>query len=232
MRYSTSPPGGSHGSSPCRRRRCTRREARDRTWGQDLKVILASANRGKLRELAALLAPLGWELVPQQQLGIEPAPETGSTFVENALLKVRHAARAGRLPALADDSGLEVDALGGRPGVRSARYAGEQASDRENLEKLLQQMGAVPPERRAARYRCVIAYVRSAADPRPIVAQGCWEGSIATARRGAGGFGYDPIFVPEGDARTAAELEPAEKDGVSHRARALTSFIAQLRGNP
>jgi XTP/dITP diphosphohydrolase len=150
--------------------------------------------------------------------------------VENALLKARHAARVGALPALADDSGIEVDALGGRPGVRSARYAGEQASDRENLEKMLEELRGVPPERRTARYRCVIAYARSAADPSPVIAEGSWEGAIAGAPRGCGGFGYDPIFVPRGDERTAAQLEPAEKDAVSHRARALTSFIAQLHG--
>jgi XTP/dITP diphosphohydrolase len=197
----------------------------------DLKVILASANRGKLRELATLLAPLGWQLIPQQQLGVEPAPETGSTFVENALLKARHAAGAGQLPALADDSGIEVDALGGGPGVRSARYAGERASDRENLEKMLEELLGVPAERRTARYRCVIAYVRGSADSRPIIGEGSWEGRIATAPRGAGGFGYDPIFVPEGDDRTAAQLEPARKDAVSHRARALAALFAQLRGD-
>ncbi len=135
----------------------------------------------------------------------------------------------GALPALADDSGIEVDALGGRPGVWSARYAGEQASDGENLEKMLRELHGVPRERRTGRYRCVIAYVRSAADPRPVIAEGCWEGAIADAPRGSGGFGYDPIFVPEGDERTAAQLEPAEKDALSHRARALTSLIAQLR---
>ncbi len=195
-----------------------------------MKVVLASANQGKLRELAALLDPLGWELIPQLELGIEPAPETGATFLQNALLKARHAARAGQLPALADDSGMEVDALGGRPGVWSRRYAGELASDRENLEKMLREMQGVPPERRSARYQCAIAFVRSASDPRPLVAQGLWEGSIATAAQGAGGFGYDPIFVPQGGVRTVAQLAPAEKAAVSHRARALASFVAQLRG--
>ncbi|HTX23166.1 MAG TPA: RdgB/HAM1 family non-canonical purine NTP pyrophosphatase [Steroidobacteraceae bacterium] len=195
------------------------------------RVILASGNPGKLRELVALLDPLGWQLTPQPQLGIEAAAETGATFVDNALLKARHAAGAGRLPALADDSGIEVDALGGRPGVRSARYAGERASDRENLEKLLEELRGVPLERRTARYRCVIAYVQSPSDPRPLIAEGCWEGRIATIPRGTRGFGYDPIFLPQGDDRTAAELEPAEKDAVSHRARALASFIARLRGD-
>jgi XTP/dITP diphosphohydrolase len=196
----------------------------------DTRVILASANPGKLRELQALLAPLGWELIPQQQLRIAPAAETGATFHENALLKAHHAALTGRLPALADDSGIEVDALGGRPGVRSARYAGEQAADRENLDKLLTELREVAPEGRRARYRCVIAYMRSAADSHPLVAEGLWEGAIALAPRGMGGFGYDPIFVPQGEARTAAELAPAEKDALSHRARALSALLAQLRG--
>ena len=195
-------------------------------------IFLASANPGKLRELAALLGPLGWRLVPQGELGLEPAAETGTSFIENALLKARHAARGGGgLPALADDSGIEVDALGGRPGVWSARYAGDHATDRQNLEKLLAELEGVAPERRTARYRCVIAYVRSAGDPHPLLAEGSWEGTIAGAARGSGGFGYDPIFIPRGDRRTAAELDPAEKDAVSHRAQALACLVARLSGN-
>ena len=195
------------------------------------RVILASANRGKLRELEVLLAPLGWELIAQQQLGVPPAVESGATFLENALIKARHASAAAALPALADDSGIEVAALGGRPGVRSARYAGEHASDRENLQKLLQELPGVAPEQRRARYRCVIAYVRSATDPRPLIAEGQWEGTLAAVPRGTGGFGYDPIFVPRGESRTAAELAPAEKDAVSHRAQALSSLLHQLRSH-
>lgn len=195
-----------------------------------MKVVLASSNAGKLRELTALAAPLGWELVPQPALGIVSAEETGATFVENALLKARHAATASGLAALADDSGIEVDALGGRPGVYSARYAGERATDRENLEKLLAELTAVPPEQRSARYRCVIAYVTAANDHAPIVAEGCWEGRIAAAPRGRGGFGYDPIFLPlDAGGRTAAELGREEKDAVSHRARALAALRARLR---
>jgi len=193
------------------------------------RVILASSNAGKLAELTALLAPLGFELTPQQQLGIESPPETGETFLDNALLKARHAAGRRGLAAIADDSGIEVDALGKAPGVRSARFAREGAADEENLKKLLTQMRDVPAARRGARYRCVIAFVRSAADQDPIIAQGAWEGSIAQVPRGAGGFGYDPIFVPAGDERTAAELAPSEKNAVSHRARALHALIAQLR---
>ena len=192
-------------------------------------MILASSNAGKLAELTALLAPLGFELTPQQQLGIESPPETGETFLDNALLKARHAAGRRGLAAIADDSGIEVDALGKAPGVRSARFAREGAADEENLKKLLTQMRDVPAARRGARYRCVIAFVRSAADQDPIIAQGAWEGSIAQVPRGAGGFGYDPIFVPAGDERTAAELAPSEKNAVSHRARALHALIAQLR---
>jgi XTP/dITP diphosphohydrolase len=193
------------------------------------RVILASSNAGKLAELTALLAPLGFELTPQQRLGIESPPETGETFLDNALLKARHAAGRRGLAAIADDSGIEVDALGKAPGVRSARFAREGAAEDENLKKLLTQMRDVPAARRGARYRCVIAFVRSAADQDPIIAQGAWEGSIAQVPRGAGGFGYDPIFVPAGDERTAAELAPSEKNAVSHRARALHALIAQLR---
>jgi XTP/dITP diphosphohydrolase len=196
---------------------------------KDRRVILASSNAGKLAELTILLAPLGFELTPQQQLGIESPPETGETFLANALLKARHAARTHGLPAIADDSGIEVDALGKAPGVRSARFAGEGAADEENLRKLLTQMRNVPATRRGARYRCAIAFVRSAADADPITAEGAWEGSIAEVPRGAGGFGYDPIFVPAGDARTAAELAPSEKNAVSHRALALRALLAQLR---
>lgn len=192
-------------------------------------MILASSNAGKLAELRALLEPLGFDLTPQQELGIESPPETGETFLDNALLKARHAAARRGLPAIADDSGIEVDALEKAPGVRSARFAGEAAADEENLRKLLSEMRNVPKARRGARYRCVIAFVRSAADQDPVIAEGAWEGSIAAVPRGAGGFGYDPIFVPAGEERTAAELAPSEKNAVSHRARALHALIAQLR---
>ncbi len=195
-----------------------------------MRVVLASANPGKLRELAALLARFRWELVPQQALGIGSVPETGTTFAENALLKARHAAAVSGLPALSDDSGIEVDALGGRPGVHSARYAGGHATDRQNLEKLLAELEGVPVERRTARYRCVIACVTGGADPQPILAQGSWEGRIATVPRGTGGFGYDPVFLPrEAGGRTAAELSREEKDAWSHRARALAALHERLR---
>jgi XTP/dITP diphosphohydrolase len=195
------------------------------------RVVLASANPGKLRELGALLAPHGLELVSQRSLGIESAEESGSTFLENALLKARHAARAAQLPALADDSGIEVDALGGRPGVWSARFAGEGASDAANLALLLEELAAVPAERRTARYQCVVAWVESADDAAPLLGQGTWEGHIALEPRGSGGFGYDPAFIPAGDTRTAAELPAEEKNRVSHRAKALRALVAALTGH-
>lgn len=193
-----------------------------------MQVVLASANPGKLRELAALLGPLGFELKTQAELGVASPPETGATFLENALLKARHAARITGLPALADDSGIEVDALGGRPGVHSARYAGESASDLDNLIKLLEELRDVPPEKRTARYQCVIVLVRTADDPQPVVATGTWEGTILSVPRGTGGFGYDPIFLPAGMNRSAAELSAEEKNAVSHRAQALRRLVAQL----
>jgi guanylate kinase/non-canonical purine NTP pyrophosphatase (RdgB/HAM1 family) len=192
------------------------------------RVVLASANAGKLRELGTLLAPLDLEIVPQGALGIGSPAETGATFLANALLKARHASAHAGLPALADDSGLEVDALGGRPGVRSARYAYEGASDTENLEHLLAELRQVPDDHRNARYQCVIVLTRSAQDDAPLIARGTWEGRIAGAPRGQGGFGYDPVFVPTGASRTAAELTAAEKNAVSHRGRALAALVARL----
>jgi XTP/dITP diphosphohydrolase len=191
-----------------------------------VRVVLASGNRGKLRELAALLAPLGHELIPQDELGIESPPETADTFVDNALIKARHAASVTGLAALADDSGIEVDALDGRPGVRSARFAGDEATDEQNLAKLLDDLHGVPEERRTARFQCVIVLVRDASE---LVAQGTWEGRVIDAPRGRNGFGYDPVFVPAGLTVTSAELDPAEKNRWSHRARALRSLVAQLQ---
>jgi len=192
------------------------------------RAVLASANPGKLRELAALLAPSGFELLSQTALGIDSVAETGATFLENALIKARHAAAAAQLPALADDSGIEVDALGGRPGVLSARFAGEGASDAANLAHLLGELAGVPEARRTARYRCVVVWVRSADDPAPLTGSGTWEGRIALAPRGSGGFGYDPVFIPEGERRTAAELSSEDKNRLSHRAQALRALVAAL----
>jgi XTP/dITP diphosphohydrolase len=192
------------------------------------RAVLASGSPGKLRELAALLAPFSLQLAPQSEFGIRPAAETGATFLENALLKAHHAARHARLPALADDSGLEVDALGGRPGVWSARFAGEGASDEQNLRQLLAELDDVPEGWRQARYQCVIVWVRSVGDQAPLVARGSWEGRIGHAPRGHGGFGYDPVFIPAGERRSAAELTPVEKNAVSHRGQALRALVAML----
>ena len=197
-----------------------------------MTLVLASGNRGKAAELAALLAPLGWQLVAQAELGVAEIEETGETFEANALLKARHAAAATGLPALADDSGLEVDALGGAPGVRSAGYA-DGGSDAANLAKLLRELDAVPESGRGARFRCVLAFVVGATDPTPLIARGSWEGRIGREPRGSNGFGYDPVFVvPDpagGGERTAAELAPALKNERSHRGQALRELLRLLR---
>ena len=193
------------------------------------RVVLATGNVGKLREMSALLAPLGFELLTQSALGIPSPEETGTTFLENALLKARHAAGAARLPAISDDSGIEVDALDGRPGVYSARFAGPSATDLENLSKLLGELHGVHPEFRQARYHCVIVFVRNAEDLDPIVAHGKWEGLIAAEPRGQGGFGYDPIFIPAGMHSTAAQLTAEHKNKISHRALALLALVEELR---
>ncbi|HEY2807868.1 MAG TPA: RdgB/HAM1 family non-canonical purine NTP pyrophosphatase [Steroidobacteraceae bacterium] len=191
-------------------------------------VVLASSNPGKLRELAALLAPLNVQLRAQGSLGIPAPEETGSSFLDNALLKARHAARLARLPGLADDSGLEVDALEGRPGVWSARFAGARATDAQNLQRLLEELAARPGQARTARYQCVIVFVREAGDAAPLIARGTWEGSIIDTPRGSGGFGYDPVFVPQGQRSTAAELAPQQKNLLSHRGQALRTLVAML----
>ncbi len=193
------------------------------------KVVLATGNKKKVEELNALLADLDYAVVPQSEFNVESVPETGTTFVENAIIKARHAARVTGLPAIADDSGIEVDALLGRPGVYSARYAGEDASDEDNLEKLLEDMNGVPAVLRSARYWCVLVYMRHADDPTPIICQASWEGSLATEPVGENGFGYDPIFnVPDLDC-TAAELDPATKNSLSHRGKALAQLVKALQ---
>lgn len=192
------------------------------------RVVLASSNAGKLREFSELLAGEDLQFARQSDFGIDPPPETGATFLENALIKARNAAGITGLAAIADDSGIEVDALDGAPGVYSARYAGENASDEANLEKLLLALAGKPLDQRRARYRAVIVYVRDAGDPQPLVGEGAWEGHVIDARRGDGGFGYDPSFVPEGDTRTVAEMPQDEKNRKSHRAQALAAFLAQF----
>jgi len=192
-----------------------------------VKLVLASSNPGKLREIEALLAPLA-VVLPQDQLGIPEAAEPHQTFLENALAKARHASRAAGLPALADDSGLCVDALGGEPGVHSAHYAGREGSreerDARNNQKILWSL----KENRKAYYCCVLVMVRHAADPRPLVAEGIWRGEIAPAPRGSNGFGYDPLFLIPSLHKTAAELDPAQKNRISHRGLALQKLLALL----
>jgi XTP/dITP diphosphohydrolase len=195
---------------------------------QGQRVVLATGNPGKLRQFSELLGASGLTLVRQSDFGIEPPPETGSTFLENSLLKARNAARLTGLPAIADDSGIEVDALGGRPGLYSARYAGEGASDDQNLRKMLLELENVPAANRTARYRSIIVFLTGADDPAPLIGEGVWEGAIATAPRGAGGFGYDPIFMPRGDTRTAAEMPTEERNEQSHRGQAARAFLAQF----
>jgi XTP/dITP diphosphohydrolase len=192
------------------------------------RVVLATGNPGKLRQFSELLGASGLALVRQSDFGIEPPDETGSTFLENSLLKARNAARLTGLPAIADDSGIEVDALGGRPGLYSARYAGEGASDDQNLRKMLLELENVPPANRSARYRSIIVFLVSADDPAPLIGEGVWEGAIATTPRGSGGFGYDPIFIPGGDTRTAAEMPVDERNEQSHRGQAARAFLTQL----
>lgn len=192
------------------------------------RVVLATGNEGKLTEMRAILAGHGLEVVAQAELGIRPPAEDGASFAENALIKARHAAAQSGLPAIADDSGIEVDALGGRPGLHSARYAGMPADDRANNAKLMAELAAVPEARRGARYRCAMAFVRSATDREPVVAEAEWRGRIGSEPRGSGGFGYDPYFVLA-DGRTAAELPAAEKNCLSHRGQALALLAARMR---
>lgn len=193
-----------------------------------MQVVLATNNAGKLRELQALLAPLSLQVLPQSQFTRESAAETGLSFVENAILKARHAAKHAQLPAIADDSGIEVDALRGAPGIYSARFAGENASDLDNLHKLLDAVRNVPPEQRTARYRCALVFMRWELDPSPIVCQASWEGRIIEPPRGDGGFGYDPIFELTDCGLTAAELPAERKNRISHRGLALQALLAEL----
>jgi len=192
------------------------------------KLVLASNNAKKMKELNALLAPLGFEVIPQGQLGIPEAEEPHCTFVENALAKARHAAQLSGLPALADDSGLCVAALGGAPGVYSARYAGEPKSDARNNARLLADLAGQSDRR--AHFACVLVLVRAADDPQPIIAEGEWHGEILTAQRGADGFGYDPLFYVPTHCQTAAELDGAIKNQLSHRGLAMQKLIARLPG--
>jgi XTP/dITP diphosphohydrolase len=192
-------------------------------------LVLATGNPGKAREIAPLLAPLGWRVRTLAELGLAAPPETGTSYLENALLKARAAAAASGLPALAEDSGLEVDALGGAPGIYSARFAGPGADDAANRTRLLDALCGVATAQRTARFRCAAVYLARADDPWPRIGLGTWEGHIAAAPAGTGGFGYDPLFLPAGGTGTAAELSPAHKEAASHRGQALRVLIAQLR---
>lgn len=195
------------------------------------RIVLATGNPGKVHEFSELLADLPIEIVPQSNLRVPEAEETGLTFVENAILKARNAAAHTQLPALADDSGIEVDALLGQPGVRSARYAGPDARSDDNLAKLLRELQGIPESQRSARFRCVLVLLRHSADPAPLICMGAWAGRILESPVGAGGFGYDPVFwVPERDC-SAAQLSSTDKNRISHRAKAMASLRQALAGD-
>ena len=198
------------------------------------KIVLASNNKGKVREFGEMLSSLNMEVVPQAFFNIEDADETGLTFVENAIIKARHASAIAGLPAIADDSGLEVDFLKGAPGIYSARYsdmenAGKNATDEKNLLKLLDALKDVPEEKRTARFQCVLVYMRHAEDPTPIICQGTWEGIITTEKHGDNGFGYDPIFYVPTHNCSSAQLSSEEKNKLSHRGQALKKLLAALK---
>ena len=190
------------------------------------KIVLASGNKGKLREFRQMLEPMGYEIHPQSEFNVTEAEEPFGTFVENALAKARHVSRQTGLPAMADDSGICVDALGGQPGVHSARYAGDPKSDDRNNQKLIADLAGV--ENRVANYYCVLVYVRSADDPQPIIADGRWSGIVIDEPKGENGFGYDPYFLVPEFGKTAAELSPEEKNACSHRGKALQALMEKL----
>ena len=193
------------------------------------KIVLASGNAGKVREINKLFSGSGIEVVPQTELGVPEVPETGTTFVENAIIKARHAAEYTGLPAISDDSGIEVDALDARPGVYSARYAGEGASDEDNNNLMLKELDGVAEADRTARYQCLIVFMRSHTDPVPIVTQGSWEGRILEAPQGDGGFGYDPIFYVPTHNCSGGELPLEVKNTMSHRAIALNAMLEEFK---
>jgi XTP/dITP diphosphohydrolase len=201
----------------------------DRLTGID-RIVLATGNLGKVRELGAMLADLGVHVLPQSDFGVPEAEETGLSFVENAILKARNAAAHTGQPAIADDSGIEVDALNGAPGIYSARYAGTDGDDAANNAKLLAALAELPPAARSARFRSVVVFMRHADDPSPLIAEGAWEGRILDAPRGSGGFGYDPLFQVAGRDVSAAELPAEEKNRLSHRGQALRRLLAELTG--
>ncbi len=194
-------------------------------------IVMASGNAGKIREIAALLSHLDVNIVPQSDYGVSDADETGSTFEENSIIKARHAAAATGLPAIADDSGLAVDALDGDPGVYSARYAGVGASDEQNIDRLLQELDGISDDKRTAAFHCVACFVFSV-DAEPLLSCGSWRGRILDARRGSGGFGYDPVFLDLESGKASAELSPQEKNARSHRGKALRALADLLGTSP
>ncbi|MEJ6077420.1 XTP/dITP diphosphatase [Vibrio sp. 1-Bac 57] len=193
------------------------------------KWVLATGNQGKVKEMSELLNSFSIEVLPQSKFNVPDVPETGTTFVENAIIKARHAAKLTGLPAIADDSGLEVDFLNGQPGIYSARYAGELATDQDNIDKLLNKLEGINAEQRKARFQCVLVYLRHELDPTPIICQGTWEGSITEAVDGENGFGYDPVFWVESEQSTSAQLSKQRKSELSHRGKALTQLVALLQ---
>lgn len=193
------------------------------------ELLLASGNQGKVNELQEMLAPLGFNVVPQKQYNVEDVPETGTTFVENAIIKARHAAEVTGLPCIADDSGLEVAALNGKPGIYSARFAGPDATDGTNIDKLLGKLDGVPMEQRQARFVTVLVFMRHANDPCPVICEGYWDGVITTERHGENGFGYDPVFFQPDLNKTAAQLSPDEKHARSHRGQALRALLEKFK---
>lgn len=192
-------------------------------------IVLATGNTGKVAELQALLAKEAITIVPQSDYRVESVPETGTTFVENAIIKARHAAQQTGHPAIADDSGLSVDYLHGAPGVYSARYSGRYATDQSNINKLLDALSAVPNTHRQACFHCVLVYMRHGEDPTPLICHGLWQGHIAITAQGTEGFGYDPIFIPHGFEQTAAQLPAWQKNKLSHRAQALNHLIQEMK---
>lgn len=196
------------------------------------QVVLATGNKGKVKELQVMLAEnantANWQILPQSNWSFEEAEETGSTFIENAIIKARHACKKTGLPAIADDSGLAVDALNGAPGVYSARYAGSGASDSDNINKLLRELSETPVDKRGAQFHCVLVYMKSATDPTPLICHGMWHGSILTEPQGSQGFGYDPVFWVTEHECSAAELAPSMKQKLSHRGKALTQLLGQI----
>lgn len=193
------------------------------------QIVLASGNQGKLREFSQLLAPLNIEVITQSELGVSEVAETGLSFVENAIIKARNACAQTGLPAIADDSGIEVDALRGAPGIYSSRYAGPDASDADNIQTLLSALEQVPAHERTARFQCVLVYMRHAEDPTPLICHGTWQGQILSEAAGDGGFGYDPVFfVAETDC-SAAELSSQQKHAISHRGQAMRRFIEEFQ---